>query len=66
MKSKQTEIFFKKNKIQIKKLYPNNKFKKNILINNVKPLSSAKINDLTFYDLRDILIKQKQPRHLSA
>ena len=59
MKSKQTEIFFKKNKIQIKKLYPNNKFNKNILINNVKPLSSAKINDLTFYDSKRYINQAK-------
>ena len=50
MSSSQSINFFKKNKIPINKLFPSNKFKKNILINDVKPLYLAKKNDLTFFD----------------
>ena len=50
MNSPQSINFFKKNKISINKLFPSYKFKKNLLINDVKPLYLAKKNDLTFYD----------------
>ena len=43
-------FFFKKNKIQIKKLYQNLNFKKNFIINSVSSLEKAKKNDLTFFD----------------
>ena len=40
-------MFFKK-KISLNKLYPKLKFKNNYNINDVKPLSVASGNDLTF------------------
>tara|TARA_B100000902_G_scaffold41794_1_gene49380 strand:- start:3422 stop:4387 length:966 start_codon:yes stop_codon:yes gene_type:complete len=42
--------FFEKNTLRIKKLFPENKFKKDITISNIKPLTLAKKNDLTFFD----------------
>ena len=42
--------FFKKKKLKISKLFPKSKFKKDILIEDVKPLNTAKKNDLTFFD----------------
>ena len=44
----QSIFFFKKNKIQIKKIFKN--LKKNFIINSVKSLDKAKKNDLTFFD----------------
>ena len=43
-------FFFKKNKIQIKKIFKDFKLKKKFIINNVVPLNKAKQNDLTFFD----------------
>jgi UDP-3-O-[3-hydroxymyristoyl] glucosamine N-acyltransferase len=45
-----SKLFFKNNKINLKKLYPNLNFKKDIKINNIKPLRLAKNFDLTFYE----------------
>ena len=45
-----SENFFKKNKCSINKIYPKLKLKKNTSNINIKPLSIAKKNDLTFYD----------------
>ncbi len=42
--------FFLKKKIKIKEIFPNKKIKNNFFINDVKSLSSAKKNDLTFFD----------------
>ena len=42
--------FFKKKKLKISKLFPKSKFKKDILIEDVKPLNTAKKSDLTFFD----------------
>ena len=42
--------FFNTKPTFIKSLFPNHKIKKNIKINNIKPLISAGKNDLTFYD----------------
>ena len=50
MKSDSTINFFVKKKILINQLYPNYNFKKNIVIENVKPLEAATKNDLTFFD----------------
>ena len=50
MKLKISKNFFKPKKFLIKNLYPKNLFKKNVKINDIKPLQSAKENDLTFYD----------------
>ena len=35
-------LFFKKKKIKLDKIFPKSKFKSNIIINDVKPLTSAK------------------------
>ena len=45
-----SEFFFKKNNINLKKLYPNLVLKKNAKINHIQPLRLAKKFDLTFYD----------------
>ena len=46
----QSIFFFRKKKYYVKKIFPNNKIKKNFIINSVKPLHSANINDITFFD----------------
>jgi UDP-3-O-[3-hydroxymyristoyl] glucosamine N-acyltransferase len=43
-------IFFKKKNINIKKLFPKNKFKKYFVVKDIKPLTIAKNCDLTFFD----------------
>ena len=43
-------MFFKKKKINLKRLYPKINLKDNLFINNVKPLNLAEKNDLTFFD----------------
>ena len=43
-------MFFKKKKINLRKLYPNLKINEDYYINDVKPLQFAKKNDLTFFD----------------
>ena len=43
-------MFFKKKKINLKKLYPKLNLKDNLFVENVKPLLLAKKNDLTFFD----------------
>ena len=43
-------IFFGKKNIKLSLLFPKTQFKKDIKINNVKPLHNAKKNDLTFFD----------------
>ena len=43
-------IFFKKKNIKVSKIFPNLKFDKDFLINDVKPLHSATKKDLTFFD----------------
>ena len=43
-------FFFKKNNIQIKKIFKNLNFKKNFIVKNVSPLSKAKKGDVTFFD----------------
>ena len=43
-------MFFKKKKINLKKLYPKLNLKNNLFVENVKPLLLAKNNDLTFFD----------------
>ena len=45
-----SNIFFKKKNIKIAKLFPTNKFKKNFIINSIKPLISAHEKDITFFD----------------
>ena len=44
-----SDIFFKKKIIQIRNIFPENKLK-NFKVNNIRPLISAKKNDLTFFD----------------
>ena len=43
-------IFFEKKKIKLKQLFPEKNFKKNIFINDVKPLYLAENNDVTFFE----------------
>ena len=45
-----SDIFFKKKNIKINKVFPNQRFKENFVINSVKPLISAKKKDITFFD----------------
>ena len=45
-----TISFFKKKKIKLKELFPKKNFTKDYYINNVRSLSQAKKNDLTFFD----------------
>ena len=55
-------FFSKKKNIQQNKLFPKNKIKKNFLINDVKPLLTAKENDLSFFDsikYKEDLLKSK-------
>ena len=46
----QKNIFFKKKNIKIRTIYPKKDIKKNFLINDIKSLEKAKINDVTFLD----------------
>ena len=42
--------FFFKKKIKIQEIFPKKKIKNNFLLNDIKPLSTAEKNDLTFFD----------------
>jgi len=43
-------IFFEKKNIKLAKLFPGYKFKKNFIVNSIKPLFSAQEKDITFFD----------------
>ncbi len=43
-------FFFKKKKVTLKKLFPENKILKDLNIDNVRPLAQAQKNDITFFD----------------
>ena len=58
----QKNIFFKKKNIKIQKLFPNHYFKKNFIINDVKPLEKAKIFDITFFDSLNYLDLAKKTK----
>ena len=45
-----SNIFFKKKNIKIKELFPKNNFKRNFVVNDIKPLHVAGKNDITFFD----------------
>ena len=45
-----SNLFFKKKKINISKIFPNISFQNKFIIENIKSLSQAKKNDLTFFD----------------
>ena len=45
-----SNIFFKKKKISLQNIFKKLKFKKNFIINNVRPLSKSEKNDLSFFD----------------
>tara|TARA_B100001063_G_C16758160_1_gene554363 strand:+ start:1538 stop:2509 length:972 start_codon:yes stop_codon:yes gene_type:complete len=45
-----TNIFFKKKNIKIDKIFKNQNFKNCFLVNSIKPLISAGMNDITFFD----------------
>ncbi len=42
--------FFEKKNFKIQQLFPNNQFKKNRIIKDVRPLNNAGVNELTFFD----------------
>ena len=50
MSIKKSKNFFNFKPSYIKNLFPNHEIKKNVKINDIKPLISADSNDLTFYD----------------
>ena len=50
MSIKKFKNFFNSKPTYIKNLFPNHEIKKNIKINDIKPLITAGKNDLTFYD----------------
>ena len=54
-------MFFKKKKISLKKLYPKLRFKNNLIINGIRPLKSAKKDELSFFDS----LKYKEEAHLT-
>ena len=43
-------IFFKKKNIKINKIFPKQKFKKNFIVNSIRPLNKAGNKDITFFD----------------
>ncbi len=45
-----SNIFFSKKNIKLKKLFPNIKVEKDFLVNDIKPLNSAKKNDISIFD----------------
>ena len=45
-----SNIFFKKKNIKIKKIFPNHNLEENFDVNSVKPLIFAKKKDITFFD----------------
>ena len=45
-----SNLFFKKNKFKVKKLFPNVKINKDFIVDSVKPLHLAKKQDITFFD----------------
>ncbi len=45
-----SNIFFKKKNIKLKKIFPNRKFKENFEVNSIKPLALAREKDITFFD----------------
>ncbi len=54
--------FFEKKNFKIQQLYPNNQFKKNRTIKDVRPLNNAGVNELTFFDsvkYKDLAYKTK-------
>jgi len=55
-------IFFKKKNINVKELFPSFKFKKNFIVNSVRPLNLAEKKDITFFDslkYKDYISKTK-------
>ena len=42
--------FFEKKKITIKKIFPEVKFQNDFIIQDIKPLTSANQNDISFFD----------------
>ncbi len=55
-------IFFQKKNITLTKLFPKLKFKKNFVIQNIRPIYSASKNQITFFDslkYKDIAFKTK-------
>ncbi len=46
----ESNIFFKKKNIKLGKIFPKHNFKKDFIINSIKPLISANTDDITFFD----------------
>ena len=57
-----SSFFFKKKKIKLIKVFPNFKFSKNFIINDIKPLNLAKKNDITFFDSVNYLNELKNTK----
>ena len=45
-----SNIFFKKKNIKLKKLFPKNQLKQDFIVKNIQPLSLAKKNEISFFD----------------
>jgi UDP-3-O-[3-hydroxymyristoyl] glucosamine N-acyltransferase len=45
-----SNIFFKKKNIKINHLFPQEKFKSNFIVKDIKPLNKAQKNEITFFD----------------
>ena len=45
-----SSFFFKKNNIRLNKIFPTLLVKENFKFGSIKPLISAKENDITFFD----------------
>ena len=45
-----SNIFFEKKNIRLNKLFPSIKFKNNFIVSSIKPLKSAKKDDISFLD----------------
>ena len=51
-----SNLFFKKNKLKVKKLFPKIKINQDFYVDSIKPLHLAKKKDITFFDA----VKYKQ------
>lgn len=58
-------FFFEKKNIHLDKIFPKNSFTKSFIIENVKPLSSAKKKDLSFFD-KQIYIEDAKKTNAGA
>ena len=61
-----SNLFFKKNKFKVKKLFPNVKINKDFIVDSVKPLHLAKKQDITFLTLLNTSKTHYQQREVYA